>query len=1507
VVEPTRYRSAPLRWAHCVGWTLVLLRLAGGPTVFAQTIDPHALAGHSARHSAQNEQWFLRGRLIPGQSAAALRFRAQQQTLLLRTKRATNSSASVSPSLASSGWTSLGPAPLASDASGNGQQDYNWVSGRATSVAIDPADPSANTVYVGGAYGGVWKSGNARSQNPADVVWTPLIDDQPTLAVGAIAIQPQMSNPDPAKSVILVGTGEANSSADSYYGLGILRSTDAGNTWTLISSDSTQTRFFAGMAFSKIAFSTSKPDLAVATTAGASEGIIEGLANPLTANLGLYYSTDAGVSWTYASVQDNPVTTAPGSATSVVYNAAAGVFFAALRYHGFYSSPDGIHWTRLSNQPGAGLTTTACPAQSNAACPIYRGEIAVVPGRNEMYVWYVDVNDNDQGIWTTTNSGLSWTQLNETGIADCGDDLGCGTDNGTYNLELAAVPDGGATDLYAGTANLYKCQITSASPVCAGSGANSFLNLTHVYGCSTIARVHPAQHAISSLLINNNQQDAMYFANDGGVYRALDGYGGLTAGGCGGSNQFDSLNQTLGSMTQLVSFSQASGDANTILGGAQGNGSPATQSALASGAWSSVNAGDGGYTAIDPGNEDVWFASNPPDSSSGVNIFRCVLGINCHSDDFQSDQVVSSAHVGGDTGPYYAPFILDPQSSGELIVGTCRVWRGASTGGAFSLLSNDFENGGAGICTGDEINLVRSLAAGGPLDRNGVSNVIYAGTDGFGPLIPTTPAGGQIWVSTNVSGGPSTWINQTGAINPDAFPISGIAIDSSDPTGLTAYVSVMGFGVSHVWKTSNGGASWADFTGNLPDAPANAVLVDPGTNPLTGIVYVGTDVGVFFTSSANPNWTEVGPAPDSGQSGYLPNVAVTALRMFNTQGTKLLRASTFGRGLWQYPITPSFEPSVAPTPLTVFADQLPASFKGTVHFYGYNDSVNLRCVPPSPATCTGTPDIVTPGSLPFPITASGPIGTNAFVIEGTGTDSNHLVGDAFFTLNVVNFTLSALSVSRITLSPGAKAQLKFQVTAAGPFDQTVTLSCLGLPVGTKPIFTIGSSEQPITSVQPTATNPVDVTLTISAANTATAGTFSVTISATVPGVRSRTQDLKLTVTKDYSLVISNSSPTALTGSTATLSGTLKWLNKDESGNGYNNPVKLRCGPGAPPTCSVAPASVTPTAGGAPFTALVGSNQCGQYAFSIVAKGTDSAATSHSASIRFSSTSLAPPNYTLDITNPALIAPAGATATFSGTLTSSACYASLVDLSCGSGAPPTCTAAPASVVPTLAGAPFSVTVSSDKTGTYNFGIAGQGADKSAILHVFSVSFASTSGSGSGFEFSIVNTSGAESISAGQTATYKLQVAPVNARVFPRAETFVLFLGCPPLATCTLKPTAVPAGGGSVQVQLTISTTRAALSSGKAKRLGLLYALCLGFPGLIVAAKSRRFRPSRVQSISALLLFALVSISVILACGGGLQGGSTAVAQPGTPAGTYNMTVSATPDTPIQAASVTLTVN
>ena len=740
--------------------------VVGAGLGFAQHKEPASpspVSGSRDDLAQRRESWFAHGREIPGEQAAALRYRAHIQKMRLRAMRAAEAKAGVlSRAPSNVKWTPLGPAPLASDATGNGGQDYGWVSGRATALAIDPADPTGNTVYIGGAYGGVWKSTNAGPANPspANVSWAPLIDGQPTLAVGSIAIQP--GNLVPASSVILVGTGETDSSLDSYYGLGILRSADGGNTWLLISQDTTTTRTFAGLGFSKIAFSTDNPNLVVAATAGATQGVIEGLESPVNTNRGLYGSTDGGESWNYAGVQDGGTAIDPSSVTSVVYNSAAQEFFAAVRWHGIYSSSDGIKWNRIGSQPG-NLSSSACPTNPAAqSCPIYRGEFAVVPGRNEMYVWYVDSSDNDQGIWQTTNGGATWTLVDDSGIANCGDLLGgCGTARGGYNLELAAVPNGPGTDLYAGAVNLYKCSIAASSPLCAGSGANSFLNLTHAYGCppdfGSIAHVHPAQHALDFMLVNDGTQDVMYFANDGGIYRALDGYTGLTSGSCNAGNQFDSLNETLGSMTQFVSFSQHPNDPNTLLGGAQGNGSPATSASQSSASWLNVNLGDGGYSAIDPANPTAWFTAN-----TDVSIQRCDLGVDCHASDFRNGLVVSNATVGGDSGALYTPYILDPQNSSELLVGTCRVWRGATDGTGFSPLTGNFETGGEAICSGGEVNLVRSLDASGPTDTNGFSNVIYAGTDGLGPLVPT---GGHIWVTPDASQGPGNWFDRTGQIN----------------------------------------------------------------------------------------------------------------------------------------------------------------------------------------------------------------------------------------------------------------------------------------------------------------------------------------------------------------------------------------------------------------------------------------------------------------------------------------------------------------------------------------------------------------------------------------------------------------------------------------------------------------------------------------------------------------------------------------------------------------------
>jgi hypothetical protein len=204
----------------------------------------------------------------------------------------------------------------------------------------------------------------------------------------------------------------------------------------------------------------------------------------------------------------------------------------------------------------------------------------------------------------------------------------------------------------------------------------------------------------------------------------------------------------------------------------------------------------------------------------------------------------------------------------------------------------------------------------------------------------------------------------------------------------------MGFtgGTGHVWKTTNGGASWSDFTGNLPDSPVNAVVIDSAVSE----IYVGTDVGVFASSTSSASWTELGPNPSTGLPGNLPNVAVTALALFNSGGQKLLRASTYGRGIWQFNLvtTPDYQLVVSNSPQTVFLGQT-TTFSGTAtELNGYASSVALSCVAGTttpPSTCSFVPSSLTPVSnTPFTVTVGGANGDYSFNVQGVGADTKHI-------------------------------------------------------------------------------------------------------------------------------------------------------------------------------------------------------------------------------------------------------------------------------------------------------------------------------------------------------------------------------------------------------------------------------------------------------------------------------------------------------------------------------------
>ena len=313
-----------------------------------------------------------------------------------------------------------------------------------------------------------------------------------------------------------------------------------------------------------------------------------------------------------------------------------------------------------------------------------------------------------------------------------------------------------------------------------------------------------------------------------------------------------------------------------MLGGTQGNGSPATSTATANPQWTTVNGGDGGYSAINP-----WTPHSGTRRIPTSTFIRARAASNCTTDTFSL--TVGSDEVGGDTGRLYTPYILDPQNPTEMLVGTCRVWRGAPTvpANAFRRNQRGLRHARAATCTGEEINLVSGLAEGGPTLIS-LSTTVYATTEGTGPNA-AAPSGGEVWVTTNA--GITHMSKVTGAIQ---------SFELHDLVGGDGYERRNGrdgvhrsYGLRRIprlqddeWRHGTAcGRLVRERSDPLPDAPVNALSGRFVSNSVG--IYAGTDVGVFVSSTAIQLGRRWARASLPGATGYLPNVPVTAIRIFD--------------------------------------------------------------------------------------------------------------------------------------------------------------------------------------------------------------------------------------------------------------------------------------------------------------------------------------------------------------------------------------------------------------------------------------------------------------------------------------------------------------------------------------------------------------------------------------------------------------------------------------------------
>ena len=344
--------------------------------------------------------------------------------------------------LTSDTWTSVGPGTISNNPPGNGY------AGSVSTIAVDPSDSSGNTVYVGSASGGVWKTTNFLTTNPAGPTYVPLTDFGPTFGVNVGSIAVFGRNNDPNQSIILVGTGNANAAPGNgaiagniSQGVGFLLSTDGGASWTLLDSTNNTLPFASRDHMFAIDGGTTTYKVMVDPRPSPTGQVIMYAALGGTHG-GLWRSIDTGQHWQLMKAGTaTDVTFDLNSATVDVNSNPTGnvnVIYAAFQGEGVYISPnrgqnlnlmaggnidplirDPENLTGAEPQPipvgngtfptGSGRITLAKPALVPSNKP--RADVENLLYEGWIYAAVANPNGHTIGLYLTKDNGTTWTRI----------------------------------------------------------------------------------------------------------------------------------------------------------------------------------------------------------------------------------------------------------------------------------------------------------------------------------------------------------------------------------------------------------------------------------------------------------------------------------------------------------------------------------------------------------------------------------------------------------------------------------------------------------------------------------------------------------------------------------------------------------------------------------------------------------------------------------------------------------------------------------------------------------------------------------------------------------------------------------------------------------------------------------------------------------------------------------------------------------------------------------------
>jgi PA domain/Secretion system C-terminal sorting domain len=493
-----------------------------------------------------------------------------------------------------------------------------------------------------------------------------------------------------------------------------------------------------------------------------------------------------------------------------------------------FSSTDGITFTQKFVVPNGDRTEIAV-SKTNAN-KIYI--LAELPGQTPESTIIKTID----GFATTSTIALPIDADPAARFA-----VGFTGEQASYDLLLGINPTDDE-NIYVGGIDLFKTV----------NGGTSWSQVSHWYGGFGFQEVHSDQHAIT---FANNNSNKMLFGNDGGVYFSSDASVSTTSRNLGFN------------VTQFYSVAVApttngmTGD--NFVAGAQDNGSQMFLNAVpGAGASNEVQGGDGAICLFNQntGTNDRYRITNYVYNNS-VNLYNYATN--------QTRVINSESTV---AGAFISPMALDSKLNilysdysvtTPSVVYQVRRYTNLKTG------------------TVAKVNLTNALLTNSPTalavsKYTTTSTVLLVGTRN-GKLLRIANAD-----KLTTSATPPAWSD----ITSPTF-IGSVSDVEFGRTQGEIFVTFHNYNVPSIWYTNDGGTTWEDKEGNLPDIPVKCILQNP-LNP--NEVIIGTDLGVWYTN----NFDAVAPTWNQSYNG-MSNVKVTDLDVRNDNA---VYASTYGRGVF---------------------------------------------------------------------------------------------------------------------------------------------------------------------------------------------------------------------------------------------------------------------------------------------------------------------------------------------------------------------------------------------------------------------------------------------------------------------------------------------------------------------------------------------------------------------------------------------------------------------------------